>query len=257
MSDDLGPKIVGYVYGARVESTPSQVECSIVGTLHRNNDAEGLKLGYFQMIYRLMLAGFCLLLTCSPVFGQFTVTERSEFTVTVRNQDETPSANEDELYVLFLTSPSCGPCQAYKRAGHWDRVKARYPRSMMVDIATVPQWRNRRIPQFLLARVSDRGIVRQWTGATTIETIETAARSQDMAKDSPASTDSHPVSVVRPFRNPSLFGSVGTSHESRSTLIRHLLNDGIHRGRWQIDTLNAMSDDALNEAHSDDHRSGR
>lgn len=57
--------------------------------------------------------------------------------------------------------------------------------------------------------------------------------------------------------NPSLFGSVGTSHESRSTLIRHLLNDGIHRGRWTISVLNSMSDDELNEAHEQDHEGAK
>ena len=50
--------ISGYVFGAKVDAIPSQVECSIVGTLHTTNDVNGLMTGYFQTIWLLMLAGF-------------------------------------------------------------------------------------------------------------------------------------------------------------------------------------------------------
>lgn len=54
-------------------------------------------------------------------------------------------------------------------------------------------------------------------------------------------------------KNSTIYGSIGTSHESRETLIRHLLNDGIHRGRYTLNQLNAMSDDQLDAAHDRDH----
>ncbi len=54
-------------------------------------------------------------------------------------------------------------------------------------------------------------------------------------------------------KNSSIYGSIGTSHESRETLIDHLLNDGIHRGRYTLNQLNAMSDDQLDAAHDRDH----
>lgn len=56
-------------------------------------------------------------------------------------------------------------------------------------------------------------------------------------------------------RNPSLYGQIGTSHESRETLIDHLLNDGIHRRKRTLLQLQAMSDDELNAAHMIDHGS--
>lgn len=51
----------------------------------------------------------------------------------------------------------------------------------------------------------------------------------------------------------SLFGKMGTSHESRETLINHLLNEGIHRGRYSLSYLNSLSDSQLNDVHERDH----
>lgn len=59
--------------------------------------------------------------------------------------------------------------------------------------------------------------------------------------------------TVSQSRNPSLFGRRGTSHESRETLIQHLANEGIHRGKWSAAELQGMSDDALDALHSKDH----
>jgi hypothetical protein len=57
--------------------------------------------------------------------------------------------------------------------------------------------------------------------------------------------------------NPSLFGKTGTSHESRETLIQHLLSDGIHRGKYSMSYLQSLSDDALNLVHEKDHNGSR
>jgi thiol-disulfide isomerase/thioredoxin len=48
-------------------------------------------------------------------------------------------------------------------------------------------------------------------------------------------------------------GRPGNSHESREALIKHLMNDGVHRGRHSLSKLNAMSDDQLNDLHNADH----
>lgn len=251
MSDATGPTIMYLL--------PDATQCEIAADEAKSQS--GFCTEFYRTLWLLLSAGFGILLTCSPVFGQFTVTERSEFTVTVRNHDETPPTPKRRWLAVF-TASYCQPCQRWNRtqrqivkdAGFFvrehDMGKAENKRLYGETI--------RRVPAYIVCDwetgewVSD-PIVGYTSAEVLIETIETAARSQDMAKESPASNDAHPVSVVRPFRNPSLFGSLGTSHESRSTLIRHLLNDGIHRGRWQIDTLNSMSDDALNQAHSDDH----
>lgn len=48
-------------------------------------------------------------------------------------------------------------------------------------------------------------------------------------------------------------GKPGSSHENREALIRHLHEDGIHKGRHSLAKLNAMSDEQLNDLHNDDH----
>ena len=48
-------------------------------------------------------------------------------------------------------------------------------------------------------------------------------------------------------------GRPGSSHENREALIRHLHEDGIHRGRHSLSKLNAMSDEQLNNLHNADH----
>jgi len=48
-------------------------------------------------------------------------------------------------------------------------------------------------------------------------------------------------------------GKPGSSHENREALIKHLHEDGIHRGRHSLSKLNAMSDEHLNDLHNDDH----
>jgi thiol-disulfide isomerase/thioredoxin len=48
-------------------------------------------------------------------------------------------------------------------------------------------------------------------------------------------------------------GKPGSSHENREALVRHLHEDGIHKGRHSLLKLNAMSDEQLNDLHNDDH----
>lgn len=50
-----------------------------------------------------------------------------------------------------------------------------------------------------------------------------------------------------------IFGDIGTSHESRETLVFHLLNDGKHRGRHSAGDLAQMSDEQLEALHNRDH----
>ena len=51
-------KICGMLFGAKVESEPSAVECGIVANLWHTRDAHGLSRSYFDIICALMLAGF-------------------------------------------------------------------------------------------------------------------------------------------------------------------------------------------------------
>lgn len=48
-------------------------------------------------------------------------------------------------------------------------------------------------------------------------------------------------------------GDPGSSHESRGSLISHLLSDGIHAGRHTRAELDAMTDQALSDLHDAEH----
>lgn len=50
-----------------------------------------------------------------------------------------------------------------------------------------------------------------------------------------------------------IFGRTGTSHESRETLIKHLLSDGIHAGKHTSAELSAMTDEQLDSLHNREH----
>ena len=50
-----------------------------------------------------------------------------------------------------------------------------------------------------------------------------------------------------------IYGRTGTSHESRETLISHLLSDGIHKGRHTLAELSAMTDVELDALHNREH----
>lgn len=170
------------------------------------------------------------LLLCSPAYGQFTVSERASFTVTER----AAVVADDEFYLVFYTASWCQPCQQFKTSGKLDRLKERMPVTV-IDIDQQRQWKINRVPAFWLARRSDQTRVKVWTGSVTVEQID---------------------AEIERIQNPvvaSIYGRRGTSHESRESLINHLLRDGIHRGKWQLDALNAMSDDALDLAHNTDH----
>ena len=54
-------------------------------------------------------------------------------------------------------------------------------------------------------------------------------------------------------RDNSFYGRKGTSHESRETLIQHLLNEGIHQGRHTRTSLEQLSDRDLVALHDEEH----
>ena len=234
-------------YGQQLDVVPSQFDCECAADAWKQN-REWVWHGYFGIVTKLMLAGFSLLLMASPAFGQsFTVEvvqPVQSFTVVVTEPDD------DEFYAVMFTAKWCGPCQAYKTSGKLDRLMKRMA-TTVVDIDEHPEWRKQVsiVPTFWLARRSSQTRVKSWTGITDADTIEREITRIRETKSGTITT----TRTVSQSRNPSLFGRVGTSHASRESLINHLLNDGIHRGRWQIDILDLMSDDALDKAHNDDH----
>lgn len=49
-------------------------------------------------------------------------------------------------------------------------------------------------------------------------------------------------------------GGPNSSHENRGSLINHLLNEGIQAGRRTVEELEAMTDQELDDLHTEDHR---
>lgn len=168
--------------------------------------------------------------------------------VTIKNWKPKRPFVDDEFYAVMFTASWCGPCQQYKTSGKLDRLKAKFA-TTVIDIDAEPQWRVGRVPSFWLCRRSDQTKVKGWTGATSVETIESEVTRIRQTKSGTVAT----TRTVLQSRNPSLFGRVGTSHESRQTLIFHLANEGIHRGKRSVAELGGMSDDALDALHSKDH----
>ena len=50
-----------------------------------------------------------------------------------------------------------------------------------------------------------------------------------------------------------VFGSIGTSHESRESLIKHMLTEGEHIGRHTPESLSRLTDQQLSDLHDRDH----
>lgn len=193
---------------------------------------------------------------------QFIITERhQDFIVTdrideptivkevqIKNWKPKQLSTDDEFYAVMFTAKWCGPCQTYKKSGKLERLKERFA-TTVVDVDDEPQWRVNHVPAFWLCRRSDRTKVKSWSGSTDVSTIESEVTRIRSTKSGTAVK----VTTVSTSRNTSLFGRRGTSHESRETLIYHLSNEGIHRGKWSVIELQGMSDDALDALHSNDH----
>jgi hypothetical protein len=211
---------------------------------------------YFYTLRLLLLAGFCILLRVSPASGQqFTVEVQPSFTVTVDScvkQSLTVQRSDNPDYVLIVTVPNCGPCIRMVE-NEVPAIRNHGIAVVVVQSDNLPEgmiWRHSSGPAAYIIDGKTRKSRQHWMGYTSADLVLKSFGKKTETK-SGTTTTTKTVSITR---NPSLFGRVGTSHESRATLINHLLNDGIHRGRWRLDRLNAMSDDQLNEAHSQDHK---
>lgn len=187
--------------------------------------------------------------------GGFVVTDRaSGFVVTDRAEIPPPTGLEDAAwepapthYVYFMTADWCSYCQQYKNDGRLKKIQDAVP-TKVIDVEVETKWKSllTGYPSFLIVKSDGETEVKRFRGITSPETVISAYRSslQQVVK---------PVETKRQARNPRLFGNRGTSHESRETLIRHLYQDGIHRGRHTLQELQAMSDDALNDIHQKEH----
>lgn len=191
------------------------------------------------------------MLMCNTLFAQrMVITERVQsFVITERQEQPNTTVIDTEYEVVICSAKWCSPCQVYKKSGKIEKIRTKY-RVAEVDTDERKDWAallHDGIPAVWLIRKSDRIPIKKWAGTVDLETIE---REVTKARQNKTTTK---ITTKTILRNPSLFGLVGTSHQSRETLINHLHNDGIHRGRHSLNDLQNMSDDELNELHKIDH----
>lgn len=170
-----------------------------------------------------------------------------------------PVRLEQQYRLDMFTASWCGPCRNWK-ANEKRRVESAGIVVREIDTDRVRGTGISRIPHFRLIRLSDGAAVSNWTGYVNTSTLQ-AAMQRDSAARQPAvvKTDQKLVSAPKTqkggkFYNSSIYtGERGTIHENRESLISHLLNDGIHRGRHSFAELSSLSDDALNLLHNREH----
>lgn len=185
---------------------------------------------------------FCLLLQ-----DGFTVEVSPElFRVEVVKSSELPAKSSEQpaklpeqkpYYFVMFTASWCGPCQSWKKTGP-DELRLAGYQLTIVDIDAETRWRKEAptVPRFWLVDRATRKPVYKWIGSTPSASLLKKAEQQAL-----------------PVAQRSLFGFPGTSHESRETLINHLLTEGIHRGRHSFGSLQSMTDEQLDALHNSDH----
>jgi thiol-disulfide isomerase/thioredoxin len=192
---------------------------------------------------------YFLLLMMLP--DQFTVSvspELSAFTVSV---DESmvaapapaQSVVDDRPVIRMFSADWCGLCKAFESRGDVHKLEQAGFRVEKIDVEKRPEFKSKvsSLPTFWLMRQGTEEAQYTWRGAFKPDEIISTANSQLKRKQvkSPASS--------------SIYGFKGTSHESRETLIKHLSEDGIHRGKHSLSRLQAMTDEQLNSLHDSDH----
>lgn len=180
-------------------------------------------------------------------YPAFVITERPD---AARAHAEPPKAEQVKTQTAFsyilemYTASWCGPCQDWKR-GEKKRVEESgllSDKVREIDIDRVRGTGVSRVPEFRLIR-SDGVRVGTWIGYVSVASLR-AKMSQPKLVEKP---------VSKPSRSPGLYGRVGTSHESRETLIDHMMEDGIHSGRHSRSELSKLSDEELNDLHTKEH----
>lgn len=173
-------------------------------------------------------------------YPAFVVTERPDAARADVKAEVPPAPKAAPQYRLDMYTASwCGPCRDWKNSYLKQVEAAGFPVNL-IDIDQVRNTGVNRVPQFRLME-GDKELGR-WTGHVGVSTLQGRIGGR-----SAASTPS------KPFLQPGLYGRTGTSHESRETLISHLLEDGIHAGRHTRAELSKMSDESLNDLHNREH----
>ena len=146
-------------------------------------------------------------------------------------------------YVVAFTATWCGPCRQWKSSTVPAELAAAGYEITYVDIDQERDWGISRVPTFWVVDRETRKPKKKIVGKITLADVQRATVT--------ATTPALPPPVMR---SSGIYnGRPGNSHQNRDSLIRHLANDGIHRGKHSISSLNAMSDGQLDQLHARDH----
>jgi hypothetical protein len=152
-------------------------------------------------------------------------------------------------YVVAFTASWCGPCRQWKSSSVPAELAAAGYEITYVDIDQERNWGIARVPTFWIVDRETRKPKRKITGKITLADVQRATVTTVVPAQPPPKLLIPPTMPESEIYN----GRPGNSHQNRQSLIQHLANDGIHRGRHSISSLNAMSDQQLDQLHSMDH----
>lgn len=157
-------------------------------------------------------------------------------------------------YLACFSASWCGPCLDWKR-NVLPRLKAAgyHVELIDMDLPSSRQYQDNipRYPGFVVCDWSGKWLSDATIGSISFETAQQMLGTVSKPKATVVTASS--VVPVSSIYN----GKRGSSHENRSTLINHLLSEGIHAGRRSRATLEAMTDSQLDALHNQDHATVR
>lgn len=149
--------------------------------------------------------------------------------------------SQTSTYVVAFTASWCSPCRSWKST-ELPKLQAFGVPVTIVDVDQQPQWGVSSLPSFWIVDRKTRRALRKFTGYTAAVTLRSNETPSPQAKQSQAA------------RYNIYNGGRGSSHENRPSLLLHLMNDGIHAGKYRRIELEALTDQQLDDMHTEDHR---
>lgn len=143
------------------------------------------------------------------------------------------------IYVVAFHMNGCQPCQRWER-NEQPKLEAAGVEVVRINSQIETKWGVGLNPCFWICR--DKVALKKHSQGEYVTAKELLREIETLSAE-----------PVKSPGVPKLFGRVGTSHESRETLVSHLLNDSIHKGRHTSAELEAMTDQQLSDLHDKEH----